>query len=458
MALADLANNPAMVVVAGIGILLLLWLGMSLRGPGGGRTAGKKAGARAQAAMQAERDSMRANHAVEIAALEKKLADALVRAQAGSDTPFRLKELESARDAARTEAKELGEALDEAKAALARVQAEGEAQTEIAARLARERDQVETALQGEKGTATSLRNKLQESADVLQRLTAAQSELSALKEREAALVAKAGEHEATIATLRETVAAASGKVDGAEVDTLRQTTARHAEREKKANETLSQLSYEHDGLKNRFAAAERSEREARAASEKSQAMLELRQQKIYALEERLREQDGTLQAALRRAEVAEETAATLRKAPAGGADASAADARVKALEAALERAGTEEHRLRGELEALQQTAPAAGQSYEEAREIAEALSAAQAEAEELRGEVARLSTAAPAGDGPAEIKALRRAIRTLAERFVEDAEDVLSGTVREQSLTDRIRAYKATRDPRRPLRIAAPKQ
>ena len=72
--------------------------------------------------------------------------------------------------------------------------------------------------------------------------------------------------------------------------------------------------------------------------------------------------------------------------------------------------------------------------------------------------MARLSAAGPAGDGPADIKALRQAIRTLAERFVDDAEDVLSGTAREPSLTDRIRAYKAARDPRRPLRIAAPKQ
>lgn len=466
MALTDFLNNPEMVIVAGIGALLVVWLLLSLRGRGGdGAGGGGRGSSRAEAVHQADRDAMRANHAVEVAALETKLAEAQQRARTGADSAFRIKELEGARDKAisevehlRTEARELRNALEEGKAALARVQAEGAAQSDLAGRLARERDEISSALEGEKSVVADLKAKLAAAQEGASGREAIESELSALRARETSLSGLVADHEKTIADLRATLDATSGRVDATELDALRHQMAEHAEREKSANETLSRLSYDHEGVKNRLASAERTEREARTAAEKAQAMLELRQQKIYALEERLREQDGEMKAAQRRVEVAEATSDSLRQAAVSGSQDNAAEARIRALEAALERAGFEEHRLRGELEAAQQAAAPAA-SYEEAREIAEALNAAQAEAEELRREVSRLRVAAPAADGgPSEIRALRQAIRTLAERFVEDAEGVLASAGGEPTLSDRIRAFKAARDARRPLRIASPKE
>lgn len=463
MALTDFLNNPEMVIVAGIGALLVVWLLLSMRGRGG-EAGGGRGGSKAEAAYQAERDAMRANHAVEIAALETKLAEAQRRAQTDTDSVFRIKELEGARDKAvaevehlRTEAKELRNALEEGKAALARVQAEGAAQSDLVSRLARERDELSSALDGLKSAKSALEMKLTAAEEGAAARDTLEREVAELKARETSLSGLVADHEKTIADLRAALDATSGKVDASELDSLRHQMAEHAEREKSANETLSRLSYEHEGVKNRLGQAERTEREARAASEKAQAMLELRQQKIYALEERLREQDGEMKAAQRRVEVAEATAESLRQASASGAETNAHEARIKALEAALERAGFEEQRLRGELEAAQQAAPPAA-SYEEAREIAEALSAAQAEAEELRREVVHLRAAAPISDGPSDIRALRQAIRKLAERFVEDAESVLDAGNGEPTLSDRIRAFKASRDARRPLRIAAPKE
>lgn len=502
---------PLSLILGAVGLFLIIWILADLRGRRRGAPARVKAGG--SAAGQAERDVLRANHAVEVAELERKLAEAEARTQKDRDASLRLKETEarleaaatggkageaalaaadakitalneeiatlkagsgaseslvSERDAARAEAARLSDELEtlrrslhESGDKLAHATAKAEEDAATIERLTGERTDALAAAERERTLAGDLRR---EAEALRQRLAekpeaagapALEATVAQLTEREAKATKVAEEHAATIAELRAALADArttGAKSAEADVTELRNQLATLETREHTANETLSRLSYEHDGLKNRLATAERLEREARAKAEKDETLLELRQQKIYALEARLREEHQQRQAA-------QKQATSLGNAQAAGTDGEAR-ARIEALQSALEEANEETQRLHTELDGLRAATPP-GQSYEEAREIAEALSAAQAEAEELRSEVQRLETLArDVPQAQPDVAALREAIRVLAQRFMDDADPLAEAAAREPSLAERIRAFKATRDAsvRRPLRIAAPKE
>lgn len=522
MELTDPDNLPVVLIVGALVLVIVLWLFSGLRRPRSGRNS-----AEIIAAVQAERDVLRANHAVEIATLEGKLAEAQTRLQKEMGATFRLKELEhklataseraeadatalaranrkieelaaeleghrernrevprlvSERDRAREEMERQSETitklrgdLQETINKLSRSTAERENSSDIIERLTRERDETQTALERQKTLTEdarrdvhSLSSRLAEANRGQEGVADLKAEIERLKGRTVTLTQAVNERDVTIHELRNALEraqrdaneATTTATDEAEVTALRKQVEDLTERAQKANEALSRLAYDRDGLRNRLDAAERVERESRAEVEKREALLELRLQKIYELEARLRDQHGQIHGALRRAEVAEQMSAALRES--GDADdiEAATAARIKSLETALEESGLERQRLQGELEAALAQAPTV-QSYEEAREAAEALSAAQAEVEELRAEVSRLraGTAPNTRASAAEVVALREAIRKLGERFMAEAEPAAVAGPREPTLAERIRAFKASRDAqmRRPLRIAAPK-
>lgn len=483
---ANDTSLPLALLAGAIGLVLVLWILARVRrgrdrnrANGGGRRMNRKSGD-IVANLEAERDVLRANHAVEVAELEGKLAEATARAHKDMNAAFRLKEAEeklaAATEATQEKTRELATAneritalTDELAEARSRATTMGQEDRGTIERLTGERDDARTALERERALAADLRREAEAQRERLAetaRETAGTAELRAamdeLRQREAKAAKTVGEQEATIAELRkalEEARAENAKAADADVSAMRETMATLEQREREANAALSRLAYEHDGLKGRLATAERLEREARAEAEKHEALLELRQQKIYALEARLRDRHQEAQSASRRAEAAEAVAASLRSAQDASGD-EAGNERIRALSAALETATEDRQRLQIELDELRAATPPA-QSYEEAREIAEALNAAQAEVEELRGEVARLRAARP-GPASAEVTELREAIRSLAERFLADAgpETEEHGGGQEPTLAERIRAFKATRDAqvRRPLRIAAPKE
>ena len=467
MDVTELTQNPAMLVAGLIGLLLVLWILLSLRG----NRSRSRGPSRMVAAVEAERDVLRANHAVEIAALERKLNDVQTRAQKDMQAALRLKEAEKALEAVREEAKTAKAALA---AANERLKGEG-GELEAAKRrlaeleaIADAKAKAETELAAERETVARLRAELAQEATSRSAIEAERAEAAAgierlTRERDEARTALEAEKAASAALQREAASRGSADADAAalkaEIARLTETLAEReatlaslSAREKSANETLSRLSYDSDGLRERVEAAERAEREASADAEKKEALLELRLQKIYALEGQLRDGQSELERTRRRAEAAETEARSVREASDGG-DA-AFKSRIGALEAELAKAGEEEQRLRAELDELRSGAQP---PYEEAREIAEALSAAQAEAEELRAEVDRLRKSRAATVSPADIQELRHAIRTLAERFVGETAPPDPASM-EPSLAEKIRAFKASRDAkvRRPLRISAP--
>lgn len=464
MTIPETVNLPlvAIVVVFLIGVLLLL-----VRG---GRSSGRGLADRL-AAAQAERDVLRANHAVEIATLEHKLAEARSRApgrlQAGpgagqseqrlaeaalradrlaaevetlngtlsrlsrerdeavahaADVPRLLAE----RDRAQGELAELREQLvgagttDErgAAAALAELRAERDRMVDLAERH-------EATIAGLKREIQSLVAKLSETASGAAADGTLAEELSALREREAELQRTLDERDSTIAELREAGA------DGDEIAELKARLAAAEARERAANESLSSLAYDRDGLQNRVAAAERTAGEARAQLEKKETLLELRLQKIQQLEGRVRESHRRMQEVMRRAEPTE----AAEGAPGGGAaqaDAQTA-ARLGELEATVAGLREENHALRARRNGAD---PAPSQEPGELAELRAAVDMLARENTALREQQATLEA-----DG---VEALKVSLRTLAQRFVEHAEAEAPEPA-EPTLAERIRAFKAAR-------------
>ncbi len=510
MTLPDDVNLTAVILLGGLGILLVLWL------IGSGRSrSNPRQSAQLIAAVQAERDVLRANHAVEIATLEAKIADAQKRSQSEMGAALKLKEAERANGVLAAERDALGRDLAAARERLKAIGEDLETQRERVGQVPKvvsERDQARQEVERQSGVITGLRGELQEAVNKLSKATAdrqttgdlvtrltrereealqdlqrqveinqdlrrdvktlgtrlqeqsgglesAQSltgELDALRTRADSLSRTVRAREETIHELRTAVArleagasAAGGAPDQSEALRLAQA------REQSANEALSRLAYDRDGLQNRLIAAERQEREARAEVEKREALMELRLQKINELERRLREQHGQIHAAMRRAEAAEEIVA------AGGLDGddaravivdTAAERRAEALAAELADAQAARKALAREVETLRASAGNEGDPRAQ-----KALAAAEVEIRELKSEVSRLRAAPPVTPiDPEEMATLKLTIRDLADRFVRNAEGIVDVEPDEMSLAEKIRAFKAARDAktRRPLRIA----
>ncbi|MEM8551258.1 MAG: hypothetical protein AAGF45_02690 [Pseudomonadota bacterium] len=512
MSVFENVDWPIIVAAGVLGLALLYFLFSGVRT---GRQ--QRSSAEVIAAVQAERDVLRANHAVEIATLETKIAETQDQLQREMDASLRLKEMQKAieeRDAAlATQAgaiagleKALGEATDKT-SRVARDLEEQQSLSRDVPKLKSERDQARQTADGMANEISELRAELREAKDELIKaraergdanagIVAERDEQNARADREAmraqrlegeleALRTATGaledgenlaqsviqlkgavkSREATIQELRDALAKAQ---DGGDDESAQAALDAAKSREAHAHEALSKLAYDRDGLLERLNAAERTEREARAEVEKREALLELRLQKIYELEARLRDQHGQIHAALRRAETAEDRL-TASGDSADYGDAVVVDTEAEARLAELEEEMTalrhkadeldvshaalkERHdTLLAENEALRQASP------DVAEDTIRAISSAELQIAELKAEVERLRAAPPvAAVGPKEVEELKAALRDLGERFVAEAS--VSADPAEASLAERIRVFKAQRDAavRRPLRIAGP--
>ncbi|WP_420394543.1 hypothetical protein [Acuticoccus sp.] len=414
-----------------------------------------------EAALQAEKDVLRANHAVEVAALEHRLAEALTRSAAAGAGAVLGDGATPPADRARAGASTDVDALN----------------AEVAALKRREADQGEAIASLKATLAAADRSAAERDAPASDELTAARSELvQAMRERDqlreqlanrtdadassdvAELRVALAERDGTIAELRAALEPrAADEDDGAEVTRL--TAALHAvgERERLANGQLSRLAYELEGLRGTVRDHERIEGSLRTEIERREALLELRLQKVYAIEERLREQSGELRALAERAEAAE---AALERAegtakgdgvavtptPDAKVHAAALEealARAAALEGRLEKVRAENGTLLQELEALRRHA---GEPPAEAPALAEELAAARADLAALAQENERLRAARGPALDEASLAPLRAALRDLADRFLREVEGEASvPEVAEPSLAERIRAFKAAR-------------
>lgn len=452
MASIDGSNAAALVLLVVVAAALLgrMVIGSARRGgaadPGARRGASRRRPApRTLAALQAERDALRAKHAVEIAALEGRLADATARAQEGLAARARLGELEGGnagagedqlvtlRGEAAGERDRLAEVVAERDAARQQIavleHAVAELRAEIAARDSRTEEGPQEAPAG--GEAA---------AGTVARLQAREAELSAaLQAREEALE----EMRIALAAAEEARAAAP---DPQALERLRQDLDAALQRESTANESLSRLAYDRDGLRNMITSFERAEREARAQAERHAALLELRLQKIHELEARLREQDEQLLDEQRRAACAQEAASAgaAGEASADGATLAEGQARSEELQAALATAKAENAALVEEVETLRRGAVEAGVAVGAAGD-----DAVRARLAELEAENARLRAAAQqSGFDRDEVDALKARLRDLATRFVESAahDAAIDDDGPGATLADRIRAFKAARE------------
>lgn len=365
MTLPDTLSEPAVLILGAAVLIGLLWVtfGIPRRTPTSDT-------AQVIAAVQAERDTLRANHAVEVATLENRLADAQERAAQNMDATFRLKELERAlEDAnARIDDAENRAAENAARADALEVERDSLAERAQAADgLADQREQARREVVEQSGLISRLRGDLQDAMTKLARATGAgandgggivaaltgerdaareevrrltetvsslraeieartqaggdrgttpatlrlEADVDALNEREARLTATIREREETIAELRR--ALSTGETVDADDAIERLTNELEAarEREKNTQEKLSRVSQEADGLRNRISSLDNGEHDARSEVEKRDAILELRLQKIHELEGKLREQHAFLMRTQRRAEIAEDGLAAL---------------------------------------------------------------------------------------------------------------------------------------------------
>ncbi|MCF3931859.1 hypothetical protein L1787_00345 [Acuticoccus sp. M5D2P5] len=536
MTMPDTLSMPAVIALVLLGLILVVWLIKGLSGgrreranrPQGGGRARPRDTAQMIAAVQAERDVLRANHAVEIATLEGKLADAHKRVQTNLDAELKLKAAERQ--------------LADAKATIARLESERGSETSRLEALSKERDGLvervhsvpqlmserdrangEIARQSE--IISGLRNELQETIAKLSRATADSTnqggavdtltrERDMAREEAARLVGTVGdlrrdlqiahakleendnardahgtlakehdeikdrveilrrtvkERDATIAELRAAMGRQEPVADTGEIDRLKGLLEAAEAREKTANDSLSRLAYDRDGLQNRLAGLERAESGSKAEIEKREALLELRLQKIYELEARLRDQHTQLREAQRRAEMAEESVTALASAGATEDSAeglspeaqaalvqvtsAANDARIERLQTKLDQVRNENGTLLDELEALRVAATADAASSEggdvdtmRAGLTAELQTAREAMAA-LEAENARLKAAVDAGNafGQDEIAELKAKLRDLATRFMNEAAPDVEEEPAEPTLADRIRAFKAAR-------------
>ncbi|WP_157961541.1 hypothetical protein [Acuticoccus kandeliae] len=544
MTLPDTLSLPVVValVLAGLVLVVSLLRGMIAKprttdkaGRRGGRSGKPRDTAQIIAAVQAERDTLRANHAVEIATLEGKLADTQKRVQANLDAELKLKamdrtlaeargeitkhetdaanlrsrveslslereellervhqvpQLTSDRDRARSEVSRQSEIisnlrneLQETIAKLSRATADRTNQGGAVDTLTRERDTAREEAARLGTSVTELRREIEalrakagtDASDQAENAELSKK-LANLTEREALLRRTVRERDSTIAELRAAVGVgqdAPKAVDTGEVDRLSGLLREAEGRVANANESLSRLAYDRDGLQSRIASVEKAERDSKVEIEKREALLELRLQKIYELEARLRDQHTQLREAQRRAEMAEESVTALTAAAsAGGADgegftlseeaqaalaeatAAASDARIERLQHKLDQVRNENGSLLDELEALRVAASgdAAAQGEEGASALEKAtqeLTATREAMEALEAENMRLKAAADATAqiGQDEIAALKEKLKTLADRFVADSgvEEAEPDISAEPTLADKIRAFKAAR-------------
>lgn len=429
-----------------------------------------------EAALQAEKDVMRANHAVQIAALERRLAAAQARSiEAGDPTmkmadaeglneklrreiewqkkhideqAERVRGLEGERETLAKRVAELTPVIAERDAVAAdrdKIAASRDADVAAAKEVAQERAKTIAELREELATAT---NRLVRPTDPAQPAGKAPEEIAAIEaakgvaEREAkalreerdALRARLEEAGGTgLAELRRQLdearaalaQAAEGPAGEGAADGALQAKLSAAEtREATANAELSRLAYELDELRSRAAAHERQERSAKAEVEQRDTLLELRQQKIYTLEERVRELTEELRAA--------------------AASPESDSKQLSELEKSLAGVNEEREQLLNELDALRKQMSAAAavtESDTTAATLRRELEALRAENKTLRSGATR---AEALDEG--EIEALRRELRALAQRFVTMAGAGADGDEpTEMSLADRIRAFKANR-------------
>jgi len=529
MTLPDQLSEPAVLIIGAAVLLGIVWMTFGMK-----RRTAERDTAQVIAAVQAERDVLRANHAVEIATLEGKLAEAQERARRNMDTSLRLKEAErqmealktragaaetnaleraariealegelsalressgdaaamvEQRDRARREAREQAELADRLRAELEEVRArlpapDGAEGTDggMVEALARARDEArdevrrltETVAELRRETE-GLRNRLEGTGANVEEERRLAQELAALREREARLKTTVREREDAIAELRQALSAGETIVDDERVERLNREIEAARAREKAAHENVSRLAYEADGLRNRLASLEEGGSASRAEVEKRDALLELRLQKIYELEAKLRDQHARLMRTQKRAEVAEEGLAALAaEATAGGdgaeggegaaprvvqvADPEAAE-RADRLQRTLDETRRENATLLSELEALRHAAEAGAQEADDGAPATAELAAAQERIEALMArnatleaelEVARAAPAAPAPSlDRGEVEALRKELRSLAERFLDARGVGDTGAAAEPSLAERIRAFKAARQMQR---------
>lgn len=478
MTLPEGMSVPAAVLIALLVIALLAFLLRGVRiGPR------DHDAAQVIAAVQAERDALRANHAVEIATLEGRLADAKSRLQREMDAALKLKEAErklalvreeadrraaeiaalnerlsllgrnvdnatgraaevpqliGERDRARSELasqseiiSDLRRQLQEAIARASRANAAREGHGETVAELTRERDRAIAEATRAANEVNELRRELQAMMTRLTQATANATradefatEIKALRQREEHLRTTVRDRESSIGELREALKARESGAEVAEIRRLMDQLSAAADREKSANDSLSRLAYERDGMRTRVAAAERIESQAKAEVEKREALLELRLQKIYALEAKLRDQHAMLAEAQRRAASAEETVAALRQggelppAPAPTPD-SEMRAKVDALQTKVDEVRSENVALLDELEELRQKASTDGEAYGAVASLTAELDAARRELGALRQENARMKAAPPAAApvDPAELDGARRQTAALQEEL-----------------------------------------
>ncbi|WP_146620084.1 hypothetical protein [Acuticoccus sediminis] len=420
------------------------------------------------AAMQAEKDVMRANHAVEIAALERRLATAQTRGLEG-DAALRVAEAESRAaelkgeldslkaGAQQSEAglKSATEERDTLAKSLATAAAERDAavaERDKAAADAKERARTITALREELATAT---NRLvrpndppkgpspAELAAAVAAREVAEREADELRQERDALKANAGAGaagSAELAALRESLAAAERTiadrdkaiealkaagtapgegVSSAKVAELTAALQAVEARERTANQELSRLSYDLDQMRGRIASHERLESEAKAKVDQREALLELRQQKIYELE------------------------ATVRELRESATAAAAPNDQVALLRKRLNGVRSEKDALLGELEALRQDMSAAAEAGGSAD-----VAALRKTVDELRAENANLKAAAGEASAlnAAEVASLREELRKLAQKFIDMAgSQPEEKSPEEMTLAERIRAFKAAR-------------
>lgn len=439
---------------------------------------GSRRAAADDAALQAEKDLMRANHAVQIAALERRLAAAQARSIEAGDPAMKMADAEGANEKLRREIEWQKKHIDEQAERLRNLESERESLSKRVAELtpvvaerdqiAADRDKIAAERDGEiaaakqlaqerAATISSLREELASATNRLVRpgdpLPAsgkkpeeiaaieaakgvAEREVKALREERDALRARLDDAEAGEARLAElrreleearaALANTGGSTDdGTGAKELQSQLSAAEARETAANAELSRLAYELDELRARAATHERQERSAKAEVEQRDTLLELRQQKIYTLEERVRE----LTEELRSSAIAAPEADTRQ---------------LSEMEKSLASMNEEREQLLNELDALRKQMSASASvadSDTTAATLRRELEALRAENKTLRSSAARADAL-----NESEIEALRRELRALAQRFV-----AMSGTgasddeASEMSLADRIRAFKAAR-------------
>lgn len=395
------------------------------------------------ATVQAEKDVMRANHAVEVAALERRLAAAQGRGLEGGDTALKIAEAKKEADGLRREMERLKQDALTQQNALKTLTEERDALARKAAAAsdkAAERERALSAREAEHEAALAAlraeRDKAQADArDRAETIKALREEVATVSNRlvrpdgpatEAPKPTSAGEMAAAVAA--KGVAEREAKGLREERNQLRARIEAAEEQTRTANAELSRLSYEMERLRSAATAHERRESEARAKVEQREAMLELRQQRIYELEGQVRTLNGEL-----------------REASGGKGTA------MSALESRLDVVTTEKAALLAELEAMRQTMAASAEGADEgaaAAALAEKDEALKAQLDALKAENETLRAASQdaAALSEAEVAALRRELHDLAQKFIDmSAPPEAAKSPEEMTLAERIRAFKAAR-------------